>query len=356
MAAPQIPNLLNSLRNSRTSRGRGGRVLHGPGSSADVVIQQTDDDAAGSRMSAVEVGYLDDPYARFMTKPGQNTRRMPIINRGTYVRTVAIDSLIKKFLAAHSNQPVQIVSLGAGTDTRPFRLLRNDENLPQQLVYHELDFSACTSRKVSNLTESKLLEDLDIKVSQDGLQMTSNAYNMHPVDLRKLGAVVKPNEETSRGSPDEEVSLTNFKHSTPTLILSECCLTYLNSSTSISILQYFLETLIPSPTPISVILYEPLHPNDAFGRTMTSNLSARGISLPGVNACPTLDAHEARLRECGFEKTGGKLVKDWWRADVSEDEKERLRNLEGLDEEEEWELLAGHYGFIWGSRGDQDWS
>lgn len=41
----------------------------------------TDQDAAGSRVSCVELGYLHDPYARLVaTQP--STRRLPLLNRG----------------------------------------------------------------------------------------------------------------------------------------------------------------------------------------------------------------------------------------------------------------------------------
>lgn len=86
MAAPQIPNL-NTLRKGRVrSRGNGRAGEDDPGvrsSGKDRVVQGTDNDASVSRMSAVELGYLDDPYAAALTPPGPATRRLPIINRGT---------------------------------------------------------------------------------------------------------------------------------------------------------------------------------------------------------------------------------------------------------------------------------
>lgn len=90
MAAPQIPNL-NTLLRGRGGRGRGrGRGRGGiasPGdhgatdTAADLIVQRTDDDASGSRMSAVELGYLHDPFARAFFG-GKTTRRFPIMNRG----------------------------------------------------------------------------------------------------------------------------------------------------------------------------------------------------------------------------------------------------------------------------------
>ncbi len=89
MSAPSIPNLL-SLRGGRGGRGgalrsrRGG----GPGTTGahhDSTIQGTDTDAAVSRLSAVDAGYLEDPYAAFFVSrmDGPPQRRFPIINRGT---------------------------------------------------------------------------------------------------------------------------------------------------------------------------------------------------------------------------------------------------------------------------------
>lgn len=91
MSAPQIPNLLTSRGGprSRDGRGRGGRGRGSdrPGLAAsaqlrrDLDIQSTDTDAAVSRLSAVSLGYLDDPFASYFVN-GPGTRRLPIINRG----------------------------------------------------------------------------------------------------------------------------------------------------------------------------------------------------------------------------------------------------------------------------------
>jgi len=97
MSASQIPNLL-SLRGgprSRGGRGRGRGRSAGdpdqgiPGGAArnhkDLDIQSTDTDAAVSRLSAVSLGYLGDPYAQLFVS-GAATRRLPIINRGSLNR------------------------------------------------------------------------------------------------------------------------------------------------------------------------------------------------------------------------------------------------------------------------------
>lgn len=86
--ASQIPNLL-SLRGrggGRRGQGRGrGGAQASPGARHDSTIQGTDNDAAVSRLSAVDVGYLSDPYAQFFVQSmGPSQRRLPIINRGKF--------------------------------------------------------------------------------------------------------------------------------------------------------------------------------------------------------------------------------------------------------------------------------
>lgn len=115
MAAPQIPNL-NTLRNARgpgRGRGRGQSLtdIHiGRGSEEDKlakdrIVQHTDQDASLSRLSAVEVGYLDDPFAKyFVSSEGQ--RRFPIINRGMKVPSPNFDRCLTdkiRYLCPHQS-------------------------------------------------------------------------------------------------------------------------------------------------------------------------------------------------------------------------------------------------------------
>ena len=98
MSAPSIPNLNTLRRGGPRSRGRGrGRGSDTPpaaqdeppptdeGLKKDRIIQNTDQDASVSRMSAVDLGYLEDPFARGFTG-GEPARRYPIINRGRWFR------------------------------------------------------------------------------------------------------------------------------------------------------------------------------------------------------------------------------------------------------------------------------
>lgn len=146
----------------------------------------------------------------------------------------------------------------------------------------------------------------------------------------------------------------------PTLLISECCLIYLSPLEAANVIDFFTQTLFPvsvsesgSPVgaPLGLILYEPIRPHDAFGRTMVSNLATRGIQLQTLHQYATLGAQRQRLRAQGFAH--GQAAADVqfiWERWVSETEKERVAGLEMLDEMEEWNLLAQHYCVAWGWR------
>ncbi|KAL4895805.1 leucine carboxyl methyltransferase superfamily [Aspergillus ambiguus] len=368
MSASQIPNL-NTLRRGGGSRGRfrgrgasstGSTPGLGHGGGKDRAVQGTDNDASVSRLSAVRLGYLTDPFAEYLTPAGLETRRLPIINRGTYVRTTAIDRLVDRFLSHAPQQKKQIISLGAGTDTRVFRLLSSEAPRPD-VIYHEIDFAVNTAAKIKFIRATPRLQqalgiigrgDQDVTISEAGDALHSTTYHLHPLDLRTL----------RRGST-ETCLLQGVDPSLPTLLISECCLVYLSPSEAAEVVGYFTEGLFgrdtnlpgEGTTPLGLILYEPIRPDDAFGRTMVSNLATRGIQLQTLHEYASLEAQRRRLREQGFD--GGQAAADvdfLWERWVSETEKERVAGLEMLDEMEEWQLLARHYCVAWGWRGAFD--
>lgn len=89
----EIPNLRTLLGARRggglrgRGRGRGGLGESSEGDDRELrenAVKCTDQDAAGSRVSCVELGYLHDPYAKLLaTQP--LTRRLPLLNRGTKI-------------------------------------------------------------------------------------------------------------------------------------------------------------------------------------------------------------------------------------------------------------------------------
>ena len=111
-------------------------------------VRDTAIDALESKQSAAALGYFEDPFcaklangyhsvANDTRRGGSAPKRMPMINRGTWARVAAMDRLVDEFLSAPFppstkrsegvgsqvlGQKRQIISLGAGLDSRFFRL------------------------------------------------------------------------------------------------------------------------------------------------------------------------------------------------------------------------------------------
>ncbi|GAO16003.1 uncharacterized protein UV8b_04453 [Ustilaginoidea virens] len=345
MAAPSIPNLL-SLKDGGRGRGRGRRPAGPPDSSCpgvspDVAVQGTDTDAAVSRLSAVDLGYLDDPYARLFVS-GPPTRRLPIINRGTYMRTTCLDAMIAAFLCHNGARPKQIISLGAGSDTRPLRLLQKPG--AQTIVYHEVDLEPTCRRKLAAAQSCPSLRQIfkDHSIRDDGGGGGSwsaeprwgGEYRCHALDLRDLA---KTTASLPRG----------MRADLPTLVLSECCLCYLGARESEDVLRFFSARI----GDLAALLYEPMPLDDAFGAMMMANLKARHIYMPSLDKYRNQRGQLARLEQSGFESVGCATIDKAWDEWVDKSERERVDGLEGLDEVEEWKLLAAHYLVVWGARG-----
>lgn len=250
----------------------------------------------------------------------------------------------------------QIISLGAGTDTRVFRLLSPHQKQQQQqpqpqpaqanLIYHEIDFPAVTAKKLQLVRAVPPLRSIvpdPALVSAEGDETTWSSsgqlpdgceYWCHGRDLRDL---LKPDAKALRG----------LRPDVPTLLVSECCLCYLEPHQALEVIRHFADK-IPN---LAVVLYEPIKPDDPFGRQMVSNLAARRIRMPTLDVYKDAKGQQARLRDAGFEKVETMSVEDIWRSWIPEGEKERVDGLEGLDEVEEWNLLAAHYIVAWAWRG-----
>lgn len=290
---------------------------------------------------------------------------------GTYARTAALDRLISSFLSGSGGGGKrQIVSLGAGTDTRVFRLLGPQAQPPQaNLIYHEIDFPAVAAKKLqlvravpplrnivpdpaSVLTSEGNSDDengtgtttttMTTWSSSGGSGQLPNGceYWCHGRDLRDLAR------------PGAKAPLKGLRTDVPTLLVSECCLCYLEAAQSRAVLDYFASDARAGIANLAVVLYEPIRPDDAFGRQMVANLAARRIRMPSLDAYGTAAAQRTRLRAAGFD--GGaeaRTVEEVWKEWIPDEERERVDGLEGLDEVEEWNLLAAHYVVAWGWRG-----
>ena len=191
-------------------------------------------------------------------------------------------------------------------------------------------------------------------------------YYCHGIDLRSIASSSPPSsssmleklgvsglEPETRTGSESAVELSGLRSDIPTILLSECCLCYLTASEASRVISFFTSQI----GNISIIIYEPIQPNDPFGQMMVSNLRQRQIHMPTLQTYPTGKHQQDRLKAAGFEEASWKTVEGIWDTWVEKREKERVDALEGLDEVEEWKLLAAHYIVVWGWRGQgfQSW-
>ncbi|ETW74838.1 hypothetical protein HETIRDRAFT_332300 [Heterobasidion irregulare TC 32-1] len=334
-----------------------------PPSDPDAPVRATDTDAALARLSAVRKRYLDDPYiAPLVPRPHLQPPRPPLINVGTYLRARAIDALVDRWIrAAPAHSAVQIVSLGAGSDTRFWRL-QTGPHAHRVARYLELDFPEVTSKKAMAIRKSPLLSaplgsPESVSLAAGGTALRSDVYNLLPVDLR-----LPP--ETSLASVLTTASPTSpplLSPHLPTLLLFECVLVYMHPSASDALIRWFADYCTgpnPSPSPstgsnsntgaLGCIVYEMFGLTDAFGRVMLNNLRSRGVALPGADPYPTRASLPQRFLRLGFSAAHALTLREI-RADYTpRPELERLSTLELLDEIEELDLVLAHYAITWG--------
>ena len=107
--------------------------------------KETANDAIMSKVSASSLGYYSDDFSaklasEFLAPYGAPPRRVPMMNRGTWARVAAMDRVVDEFLSmpfppCHGTPPKrQIVSLGAGFDSRFFLFINSYKSEPSQLT------------------------------------------------------------------------------------------------------------------------------------------------------------------------------------------------------------------------------
>ncbi|KAH8550415.1 leucine carboxyl methyltransferase 1 [Umbelopsis sp. PMI_123] len=300
-----------------------------PWQNEDDVVRGTNDDATISRMSAASLGYIDDPFVQFFVK--KPIRRPPIINRGSYIRNQALNNVVQQFLQSDiASSKKQIVSLGAGFDTRYFLLKSGKISVPSvKFKYFEIDFPEMITKKASIIRRKTELATMleSPTVERGGMELGSADYALIGGDLRHWDSIA------------ERLRHHGLQPDIPTLFISECVLIYLAPEDSQIILKWITENV----SSCLFLLYEQILPDDAFGKVMIRNLKLRNIELKGIHAYPTLDTQIQRFKDLNWYNAHAVDINTLHDQRNSQEEIKRISQLELLDELEEWRLLAAHY-------------
>ncbi|KAG8218756.1 S-adenosyl-L-methionine-dependent methyltransferase, partial [Butyriboletus roseoflavus] len=273
--------------------------------------------------------------------------RPPLINIGTYVRSKSIDALVDQWLEFCEQQDTvcQIVSLGAGSDTRFWRISTGPRSHFLK-SYFELDFPDVTTKKAMAIRKSKELSTVlgspeSVTIASGGTALHSSKYHLIPSDLRH------PPSTSLAPVLDGLLSST-----LPTLLLFECVLVYMSPESTSALINWFVNHLA-SPHEGSIlgaIVYEMFGLQDAFGQVMLNNLRSRNVSLPGAAPYPTVDSLRERFTPHGFAFSCALTLNEVREKYINPPELERISHLELLDEVEELNLVLQHYAITWGAK------
>ncbi|XP_066170349.1 tRNA wybutosine-synthesizing protein 4 isoform X1 [Sylvia atricapilla] len=312
-------------------------MLVGSGSAVSLSrqVQGTGGSSAVSKCSAAARGYIHDRFLRLLA--GRRRRRAPLIHRGYYIRARAVDHCVQDFLLKTRSLPrTQILSLGAGFDSLYFRL--KDMGLLHHTVVYEVDFPNVACQKATLIKGMKELSALVGDTGEKGL----GAITFSGGDYKLLGADLSELSELERIL--EEAGLNN---EIPTLFIAEVVLTYMENPRSDALIQWAAEHFPQA----CFLLYEQVHPEDAFGRVMQQHFRQLNTALHSLAQYPDCEAQQRRFLGKGWTECSVMDMNEFFTCCIPEDEQQRVQTLEPFDEYEEWHLKCSHYFVLAASKG-----
>lgn len=338
ISSPDIP-IPNPNSNSKGSNmKKPSTTTSTPTTQNEVAVQGTNDSSIVSKVSMQNLGYTTEPQylEKVVLKP---TRRAPLINRGYYIRVLALKHLMDRFLEADygaaDNEVLQIVCLGCGFDPSFFRLQNrynnnNNGKKSPNFVYYDIDFPDLVNRK-SDLIRSQpdlvslLGDNYQVDPSAKIKEIHGKRYHLIGCDLRQHDTLT--NKLTSLG----------LDFSQPTFILAECVFTYMPPTDCNPIIEWVSKMF----SRVTMALYEQILPPSTsspnitpFARTMLKHFVNLQSRLQCIDTYPTLRDQCVRFEERQWDNVEAVNLNSFWMDVVDEEERLRVLNLEYFDE---WE-------------------
>ena len=162
----------------------------------------------------------------------------------------------------------QVISLGAGFDTRYYRLST------KPLKYFEIDFAEVLNEKENLLIRNGIVDiPIFVRINLD--------YDSFEVDV------------------DRDY---------PTLVLAECILPYLRVESGDSLLRLF-----STWSNCQLVAFDMINPYDSFGKQMVENLSQTyGTNMESLIRYHSLTEISNRFQELGWRSWQCKSMLDIW--------------------------------------------
>jgi len=301
-------------------------------------VENTASDALICKLSCIQRKYYEDRFLPALFSV-PNPRRQPLVNRGYWARVLAIDQSIWSFLTQFEH--AQILNCGAGLSTTYFRLCEAKPQLAEKIAkFIDIDSETICTQKIAKLQKAKnaiaeFSEIIESAADVSTSNLVGPVYSIVSADLAEIHQVVSALDQC-----DLDFSL-------PTLLVSECVFIYMEPSHSDGLMQWATWKF----DMCAVMIYEQIHPDDPFGRTMIENLRRRQLELRSFTTYPNQAAQEKRMLQNGFTEATCWSMKDIYTKFLDESELRRISRLEMFDEFEEFFLFMAHYCIAIGAKG-----
>ena len=235
------------------------------------------------------------------------------MHRGYWARAAATRALSDAFgEACERNGAFNVVNVGCGYDTLGFYVLERWTNARVVEVDHE---EVATERRARGEANARTRR-----------AAASEAYDLRACDVRDGEALRRVFEDL------------RLDWSAPTLVIAECVLAYLPPGKSDEVVRFFGERVERG----AFISYDPIEPDDAFGRQMVRNVESRGCAFAGIRDAPSVAGARARFERNAWRRAEAYDMNEVY-ARLDPVERARIERIELFDEFEEWKLIMAHY-------------
>jgi len=235
------------------------------------------------------------------------------VHRGYWARAAATRALSDAFgEACERNGAFNVVNVGCGYDTLGFYVLERWTNARVVEVDHE---EVTTERRARSEARAATRT-----------AAAAEMYDLCACDVRDGQALARVFEEVE------------LDWSAPTLVIAECVLAYLPPGKSDEVVRFFGERVERG----AFVSYDPIEPDDAFGRQMVRNVASRGCAFAGIGDAPSVAGARARLERNAWRRAEAYDMNEVY-ARLDPVERARIERIELFDEFEEWKLIMAHY-------------
>eukprot|EP01039_Chlorochromonas_danica_P003766 gene3766-4116_t len=332
---------------------------------ADERTRWTAVDSFLCKYQAHQKKYYDDPFAELIYQqllakktimPTTPQRKSPIINRGYYARVVSNRLSLEKFLESTNDRPRQFLFLGVGYDTCPLTAYdhasssNNSSSGSSPCKVFEVDFPDLMRNKAEFYRNDPHLAPLFQRSAADS--NPSSRLTFLPPNVHQHGDFTLIGSDL-RHAPQLMTLLESvgFDKSVPTFIHTECVLVYLDKEVVSQLCASLASYLEKEALWVS---YDMITPNDRYGQMMVRNLQGAGFHIPGMLDYPTLEAEKEKFIHHGWDVAHSCTMKEFYNKATTAEEKARLKELEMLDEVEEWNMIMEHYSLTIASKGSNN--